>query len=287
MAKTLSAASIIDFASKVKHSFQGRERLEGTTEERRGVVGESSKFPVMGKGAAKKRTAPQVKLELMNVTHSRVTATLEDFNASEMTDIFDQAEVNYDEKMQLAKTIARGIGRRKDQIKLDALIAGVTDGTVTKSVPATLVGGTDGLNLQRLLKAKALLGKDEADEGTLHFACHANNVEQALATTEFGSADFNSLRALMDGDMQKAKFGGFIFHVLGDRGVEGGLGLSASIRQGFAWHEESTGIASANLQEFDISWLPDYASWICSGFLKSGGVVIDPLGVVEVLMDES
>ena len=43
----------------------------------------------------------------MDVTHEVQTATMQNWNAPEYTDIFDQAEVNFDEKQELATTIAR------------------------------------------------------------------------------------------------------------------------------------------------------------------------------------
>lgn len=287
MSKSLAASAVIDFVADVHHQFQARERLQGTTRMRPGITGDQTRFPVLGRGTARERTAPQVKLELMNAPHSRVPCELADYNASDMTDIWDQAEVNFDEKRELAGVIAGGLGRRRDQILIDALIAAKTAGTVTKSVAATGLGGENTLNIERVLRAKRLLGQDEADEGNLHILVHVTDIEQALATTEFASKDYNTLMAIQSGEMRGKMFHGFKWHVIGDRGPEGGLGLSTTTRQCWAWNERAIGRASGNLKEADISWLGDYGSWITSGFLKMGACVIDALGVVELLCDEA
>lgn len=287
MSKTLAASAVIDFVADVHHQFQGRERLEGTTRMRPGLNGEQTKFPVLGKGTARKRTAPQVKLELMNAPHSRVACELADYNASDMTDIWDQAEVNFEEKSELAGVIAGGLGRRRDQIKIDAMVAAKTAGTVTKQVAATGFGPENTLNLERILAAYELLAEDEADEGMLHILVHAKDVRQALSTTKVGSADWNSLRMVQNGTMKDEVFAGFKWHVIGNRGAEGGLALAGTVRQCWAWNERAIGTGTGNLKEADISWLGDYGSWITSGFLKMGSCIIDGLGVVEMLCDEA
>jgi len=286
MAKSLATNAVIDFVAEVHHQFQAREKLAGTTRERMNIVGDSCKFPVLGKGTARARTAPQVKLELMNAPHSRVTCSLSDYNASEMTDIWDQAEVNYDERRELAQVIAGGLGRRKDQIVIDALIAAKTAATITKSVAATGFGGENTLNIERVLEARRLLAVDEIDDD-LYFCCHATDVAQALETVEFASADYNTLRALNSGTLDDVSFHGFKWKVLGDRSDEGGLALASTTRQCWAWAKNAVGRASGKMQDADISWLGDYGSWITSGFLKMGACVIDPLGCVEVLCNEA
>ena len=66
-----------------------------------------------------------------------------------------------------------------------------------------------------------------------------------LATVEFGSADFNTLKMLQTGDQQGMMFSGFKWHILGNRGAEGGLGITAGlVRQCFAWNERAIGRAT-------------------------------------------
>ena len=58
----------------------------------------------------------------MNIVHGNATATLEDWNAAEYTGIFNQQKVGYKEQDKLATIIANAIGRREDQLIIDALV---------------------------------------------------------------------------------------------------------------------------------------------------------------------
>jgi len=283
MSKNISDAQVNDFVQRVHHLYQGEHLLKGVARTRDNVVGVDTRFPVMGRGTATLRTASQVKLQLMNVAHSRVTCTLAGYNASEMTDIWDQTLINYDEKNELAQVIAGGLGRRKDQIIIDALVAA----SLSKSVAATSVGDEVGLNIERILSGHKKLNLDEVPLGDRHYLCHATDVEQALSLTEFGSADFNSFRLLHTASVrQDQQAFGLTWHIIGDRG-EGGLPVTAGgVRKTYMWHKDALGVASASLIEGDISWLGDYGAWITSGFMKMGACLIDPTGAVEILCDE-
>ena len=286
MSKTLATSAVIDFDANVHHVYQGMALLDGSCRSRENVVGESIKFPVMGKGIARKRTAPQVKLELMNAAHSRVTCTLEDYNASDMTDIWDQAEVNFDEKNELAQVIAGGIGRREDQVRIDALKAAVVAGTVTNSVAATGFGATNNMNLERTIEASRLLNVAEVPQTGRHMLIHSNGLAAMLKITAVTSADYATFRALMTGEINT--YLGFSWHIMGDRAGEGGLAVAASIRQCWAWHFNAIGFARGKLDRtMDISWLGDYGAWITSKFIKIGAVVIDGTGCVQILADET
>ena len=137
MSKFLTQAAVTEFDNEVKHAYQSMGKLRNTVTTRTGVVGEAYKFTRMGKGIANQK-ASQADVTPMDIEHSRQTANLENWNAPEYTDIFDQAEVNFDEKQELAKTIAKALSRREDQIILDAISA------ITFSAsPANLDQGLD------------------------------------------------------------------------------------------------------------------------------------------------
>ena len=123
MSKFLSNAAIQEFDSEVKHEYQAMGKLRNTVALRTNVTGDAYKFTRMGSGLANQK-ATQADVTPMDISHGRQTATLENWNAPEYTDIFDQAEVNFDEKQELAKTIAKALARREDQIIIDAMAAG-------------------------------------------------------------------------------------------------------------------------------------------------------------------
>ena len=141
MSKNLSSAAQQLFDSEVKHAFQSAGSLRDTVTIRNNVVGDIYKFRKMGKGLANQKPS-QADVTPMDVSHSLISCTLGNWNAPEYTDIFDQAEVNFDEKTELAQTIAGALGRRLDQLIIDALAA--------ESSPAgTIVHGSGGMTLAK------------------------------------------------------------------------------------------------------------------------------------------
>ena len=154
MAIGLSPAFVTLFDAEVKQAYQAKSQLVGATRMRRGVEGSTVKFPKVGKGVATLRV-PQTDVTPLNVDFSQVTATLEDWNAAEYSDIFMQQKVNFDERQELVQVLANAIGRRQDQLIIDALTASSTALTVSNDI-----GGTDtNLNVAKLREAKKLLDK--------------------------------------------------------------------------------------------------------------------------------
>ena len=220
---TLSPAFITLFDAEVKQAYQAKAQLVGAVRQRRGVEGSTVKFPKVGKGVATVRV-PQSDVTPLNVAFSQVTCTLTDWNAAEYSDIFNQAKVNFDERQELVQVVANAIGRRQDQIILDALAASSTSNVVTEDE-----GGTDtGLNVAKLRAAKKLLDKNNVPMDNRHIIIHANSLASILGETSVTSADFNTVRALVSGELNT--FLGFTFHTIGDRS-EGGLPIANSERK--------------------------------------------------------
>lgn len=279
MSKTLSAASIAEFDAEVKHAYQGSGKLRETVRVRTGVVGGTKRFPKLGKGIATARV-PQTDVVPMNVQHSNQTATLNDWNAAEYTDLFDQAEVNFDEQRELAFVIAGAIGRREDQMILDACSAASSTLTV-----ATTVGGagTD-MNSAKVRRAKRLLDDQGVPAEDRHIVVSAQGLEAMLGTTEATSSDFNTVKALVNGELDT--FIGFKWHVIETRS-EGGLPKTGTARTCFAYHKSALGLAIGIDFRTEVNYIPEKTSWLANGLFKAGSVDIDALGIVEFTTTEA
>jgi hypothetical protein len=271
---TLSPAFITLFDAEVKQAYQAKAQLVGAVRQRRGVEGSTVKFPKVGKGVATVRV-PQSDVTPLNVSFSNVTATLQDWNAAEYSDIFNQAKVNFDERQELVQVVANAIGRRQDQIILDALAASSTANTVTEDE-----GGTDsGLNVAKLRAAKRLLDKNNVPMDNRHMIIHANSLASLLAETAVTSADFNTVRALVSGELNT--FLGFTFHTLGDR-AEGGLPIANSERKLWAFHRDAVGYAEGIAPRTEINYIPEKTSFLVNAVFSAGAIAIDAEGIVEI-----
>lgn len=281
MSKNLSTAFIQSFDDLVKQAYQGVARLRKTVRVKEGVVGSSHRFTNVGKGVATPRI-PQTDVVPMNINYTNATANISDWNAPEYTDIFDQQKVNFSEQQALAFVIASAIGRREDQLILDAMSAASTTLTVS-----TNVGGTaTNLNTAKFREAKKLLDAGGVPFSDRHAAVHANNIFGLLGDTTATSADFNTIRALVDGQINT--WTGFNVIPLEDRN-EGGLPLVGALRTGFFYHGGrmgSTGLAVGINFRTEVNYIPEKTSWLANGLFSAGSVVIDALGLAEVDMTE-
>ena len=280
MAIGLSNAFVTLFDAEVKQAYQAKAQLVAAVRQRRGVEGSTAKFPKVGKGVATLRI-PQTDVTPLNVDFSQVTATLEDWNAAEYSDIFMQQKVNFDERQELVQVVANAIGRRQDQLVIDALTASSTSNTVSNDI-----GGTDtNLNLDKLLAAKKLLDKGNVPPQDRHMVIHANSLASILAEQKLTSSDYASVKALVSGEINT--FLGFTFHVLGDR-TEGGLAVDGSLdRTVWAFHKDAVGYAEGMGPKTEINYVPEKTSFLVNSMFSAGAVAIDAEGIVQITCRES
>lgn len=268
--------AIQQFGTEVKHAYQGMQILRDTCKLQTGVVGSTYRFPKMGKGIAKPRVT-QTMVPLMNVTHATRSATLTNWIASELTDIFDQQKTNISEQQELVKTVTGAVGRRMDQLMIDALDAATSSLTL---VDTNIGGANSGLNVAKLRRAARELqenGNDMPGE-KMFIAASYGGREQLLSETPVTSADFNTVKSLINGDINS--FLGFTFKWIGVRD-EGGLKKTGAVRSAYAWRPESLGMAIGK-EEMTHSYENLYTSRLINFSLAAGAVVIDDQGYADV-----
>jgi hypothetical protein len=280
MSVSLSNAFITLFDAEVKQAYQGKAMLVPAVRQRRGVEGSTVKFPKVGKGVATLRI-PQTDVTPLNVAFSSVTLTLSDYNAAEYSDIFSQAKVNFDERQELVQVVAGAMGRRQDQMILDALTASSTSLTVANSIG----GSNTNMNITKLREAKRLMDKNNVPPDGRHIIIHANGLANLLSETSVTSSDFNSVKALVQGELNT--FLGFMFHVLGDRS-EGGLAIDGSLdRSCFAFHKDAVGYGEGIGMRTEINYVAEKTSWLVNEVFSAGAVAIDDEGIVKITCRET
>ena len=279
MAINLSTAFVTLFDAEVKQAYQAQAVLRGAVRVRSGVEGSTYKFPKIGKGVAQVRV-PQTDVAPLNVTYGQVTVTLADYIAAEYADIFMQAKVNFDERRELVQVVSSAIGRRQDQIILDALSASSTSLTVGNDI-----GGTDSnLNVAKLREAKRLLDGNNVPMDNRHIIIHADSLASLLSETSVTSSDFNTVKALVSGEVNT--FLGFTFHTLGDRS-EGGLPIDGSSdRTLYAFHRDAIGMAEGIAPKTEINYVPEKTSFLVASMFSAGAAAIDDEGIVKLTCRE-
>ena len=265
----LTAVAVIEFDSLVKHAYAGMGLLKPSVTVRNNVVGETYKFRKMGKGLANQKSTADL-VTPMDVTHEVQTATMQNWNAPEYTDIFDQAEVNFDEKQELATTIAGALSRREDQLIIDVM---------NGASPTTVAHGGTGLTMAKVIEASTTLRKQNVPSSDLHAAINGDGLKGLLSDTQATSSDFQTVKALVSGDINT--LAGFAIHVVGTR-TEGGLTVASNTVDSYFYHKEAVGLAIGIEMKTSIDYIPERTAFLCNGMLKAGAVVRDADGIIKV-----
>lgn len=284
MSKFLSTVANTEFDAEVKQAYQMSSKLDAHITMRSGVVGDTYKPRKMGKGLARQRPAPSSDVTPMDITHAQQTITLTNWYAPEYTDIFDQQVVNFDEQKELASTIAWALGRRKDQLIIDSVEDGTPSGTVDEDV-----GGADtGMNVDKVRRASRLLNQLGVPMDGRSLWHTAIGLEQMLGETEATSSDYNSVKSLVNGELNT--FVGFKWVCIETR-TEGGLpidtGATPDETHNFAVHKAAVVYASGMDIRQETNYIPEKVSWLSNGMMKGGAVVRDADGYVEIQTNET
>jgi hypothetical protein len=266
------------FDPMVKQAYQSMGfKLRGTMRERTNVVGKTVKFPKIGKGIAKQK-AIQDDVEPMNLTYSRPEVILQDWYASDYSDIFSQREINFDEIRELSEALGASIGRRADQLGIDALNASATTNVI--------LSGATGFSFAKYLQMNKYFSKNNVAKGIKRYvAIDAEGEEDILNDDKFINNDFTQKRILDNGSTLDGLFMfGYNWIVFGDMD-EGGIPVSGSTHTAFAWAQNAVGHAIGMDFSNEVNYIPEKTSFLATSKYKANAVSIDDEGIVKINYD--
>lgn len=277
---TISNAFTTLFDQEVKQAYQASRKLAGLTRERDAAGSSTVKFPKLGSGVATVRT-PMTDVVPLNLSFSQATATMTDYIASEYSDMFNQSHVNFNERQELVQAVGNAIGRRMDQVVLDALTAASGTGTVANSIG----GSNTDLNVAKFREAKRLLDKGNVPPEDRCMLIHANSLEALLAETQVTSADYSNVKALINGEVSHLL--GMKVVTLGDMD-EGGLVVDGSSdRTLFAFHKSAIGLGTSMQAKSRVDYIPEKTSHLVASMFSAGAVAIESAGIVKITCREA
>jgi hypothetical protein len=286
MSVQITTAFVEQYKSNVFHLAQQKGSKLRDAVRTESIVGKSHFFERIGSTAAVKRTSRHADTPRVDTPHSRRKVTMDDYDWADLIDDSDKVRLLISPQSEYAKAGAYAMGRTMDDVIIAAAtgnaFGGVSGGS---SIPLPagqkIAHGSTGLTIAKLITAKEKLDAANVDPDEARvLVCSAKQISDLLGTTQITSADFNSVKALVQGDIDT--FMGFKF-IRSER-----LGLdSNSNRQVLAFTNTSMGLALGKDIQTKISERADknYSTqvYLC---MTIGATRVEDEKVIEIACTE-
>ena len=275
MSQSLTAVQQTDFDELVKAEYRSKGfLLRDGVRTKNDVIGSSVEFRKVDQ-VISVPTAYLAAVSIQDPDYTKVTCIIQKYTTPTAVDTVQELTVNFDAKMENAMLVGQAMGRRSDQIIIDALAADPGD---------TIVNGGTNMNYAKFTQIYEYFEDNAVPKGERWLALSASNVRSLMSDDQFVSSFYTENRILDRG---------YFLDYLGINVVtipqmtEGGLPKSGNIRSALAWHKMSTGMAIGHDFRTEINYMPDRTSWLVNGIFSAGAKVIDNRGVIAIDCDES
>jgi hypothetical protein len=178
-------------------------------------TGKSAFYDQIGATEAQPRTSRHADTPITDTPHSRRMVTLVDYEVADLIDNQDRVRTLIDPSNPYAQSMAWALGRKMDDSIITAALGTAytgEDGTATVAFPAgqKVAAATAGLTIAKLRSAREILNGNDVDpDEELYCAITSKQLSDLLAATEVTSSDFNTVKALVQGEVDT--FLGFKF----------------------------------------------------------------------------
>lgn len=215
MSVQITTAFVEQYKSNVFHLAQQKGSRLRDAVRTETVTGKSHFFERIGDTAALKRTSRHSDTPRVDTPHSRRKVTMDDYDWADLIDQEDKVRMLISPQSEYAMSGAWAMGRAMDDAIISAAsgnaFGGVSGGT-TVALPSgqKIVHASTGLTLTKLISAKEVLDAADTDpDEPRYMVVSAKQLSDLLGSTTITSADFNSVKALVQGELDT--FLGFNF----------------------------------------------------------------------------
>ena len=254
------------------------------------VVGKNAFIDQIGVATAQARTTRHADTPQIDTPHSRRRLTLADYEYADLIDDQDKIRMLIDPTSSYAKAAAAAMGRAMDDVIITAALGTAATGETgsgSATISNSIANGNTNLTLAKLREAKYLLDSGDVDPSIQRYiAVGPSQIQALLADTNVTSSDFNSIKALVQGELDT--FMGFKF-IMTNRLTTADDGAEADqIRNCFAWAEDgiTLGLGKDVSARIDERADKSYATQVyyC---MSLGAVRMEEAKVVQIDCDES
>lgn len=311
MSNQITTAFVNQFGANVQHLAQQKGSKLQNAVRRESQKGKKQFFDQIGTVAAVRRTSRHGSTPQLDTPHARRMVTLNDFEWADLVDDQDKIRMLIDPTSEYALAAAWAFGRSKDDEIITASIATAytgEEGTTTTAHPNTQKYAANNattftnLNVRTLRAIKRMLDVQDVDMSLKRYiAVTPYQVEAMLGQTEVTSSDYNTIKALVQGEVNS--FMGFEFislnrlntmasRTLSASGTTGVVGSGTSVatssyRSCFAWAQDGILLSTGEDYVSRISERDDkgYAKQVY-GRMTIGATRMEEVKVVEVICYE-
>tara|TARA_B100000212_G_C27369945_1_gene532108 strand:- start:511 stop:1350 length:840 start_codon:yes stop_codon:yes gene_type:complete len=271
---SISTSFIEEFEAGVHMAYQRMgSKLRNTVRTRNGVKNKTT-FQKIGKGFATTK-ARHGNIAPMNLAHTNVSVTVEDFFAGEWVDDLDQLRINHDEMTVAQQSGAYALGRKTDEL----ILAQMT--TTTSSHDET----TNGITLAWSLELMEKFGNNEVpDDGRRYVIVGWEQWSQLMAIDQFSRAEYVGESDLpFPSGMTAKRWLGFMWMPFGGLTQTNGSGAAGTTHvECFAYHQDAVAHAIGADVSSNMQYHNDKDSYFILNKMQMNSVLIDPEGVFEL-----
>ena len=217
MSTQITTAFVNQFSSNITMLSQQMGSLLREAVDVETVTGEKAFFDQVGSAVAQVRTSRHGDTPLMETPHARRMVTMSTYEYADLIDDPDKVRLLVDPTSTYARAAAMAMGRSIDDVIISAALGTASTGK-TGSTSTALPSGqkiahaSGGLTQAKLVSAKKILDQNSVDPSIQRYIIVSpEQIEDLLNITSVTSADFNTVRALVQGEVDT--FVGFKFIV--------------------------------------------------------------------------
>jgi len=272
MSTSLTAVQQIEYDALVKAEYHSRGfLLRDSVRMKYDVIGAYVDFRKVNQ-VISVPTAYLQAVTIQDPGYTKETATLQKYTTPTAVDSVQELTVNFDTKMENALLVAEAMGRRSDQIIINAVAADVGN---------TIVAGGTNFTYVKYTQMMQFFENHGVPLGDRFVAMSASMFQSLLQADEFISTFYTQNRVL-DRAMVR-EYLGFNLVIIPEM-TEGGLpfNVGTTTQTALAWHKMAVGAGIGHDFRTEIHYLPRETSWLINGVFSMGAVVIDNRGTLAI-----
>lgn len=289
MADTNNVIYAQQYSENIMDLAQQKEsKLWDTVYQKTNVRGKHFFQDQIGEWTMKTKAGRNPKTPASDPNLARRMAIMLDYHDNVMLDRADNLKIISDPKSSYTKAAGKAIGRKIDDVIIDALGGDAKTGetgSVTTVLPSSqiIVHGSTGLTFDKVKKAQRILNDNDVDAEDRYFVTSPQGIEDLMGDEKATSSDYTTMQAIQSGNFAGQSWMGFKWIMSTRLDIDG-----SSIRDCFAYHKygvcaglpEGPFVRTDERADLSYSWQVYYE-------LNIGATRLEEDLVVKVEIDET